>query len=149
MPLYDAQCGDCEALYEAFAGRGSEVNFKCQCCPRGVVRVVWLKAPGVVQDSVGRYDIQLGRYISTRTERDRLLKERGLVALGPDEFRRTSSQRHDEPDGWDHDAFTNAAEKAANDLHYGNIPKVEPRTIDASQVAGVDGRSATPANAVE
>ncbi len=121
--MFDFLCEKCGTRGEFFVDN-SKVLIPCTC--GGNAHVIWVKAPGMRREFLGYHDIQLGRYIETRSERDRLLKERGLVAIPPDEWRHTASTAHEDEDaGWDHEAFQNAAEKAYNDLKYGNIPEPE------------------------
>lgn len=98
---------------------------------------MWLKAPGIAPDIQPYFDIQLGKQINTRQERDAILKAKGLVALGPDEIRRTDSQNHAEPENIiDKALFKDAAEKAWADVRAGNVPLEAASSTDGIDVDG-------------
>jgi hypothetical protein len=128
VPLFDVHCGKCKETSEAVLIDGKE-RVPCEC--GGVMSVVWLKAPGMSPD-IEAYDcVQLGVRITSRQQRDRILKERGKVLLGPDELRRTDSQLHAE--SVNHEAeslkFREAMTKAWSDVKNGNVPKVEAKRV--------------------
>lgn len=131
MALFDVRCLKCSATTEAFLVTAQD-KVPCDC--GGVATVVWLKAPGMVPDSFWnpQHDVQLGVTITSRKQRDDLLKERGLVAMGADEHRRTQSQLHAEPEPDHSGAFREAMEKAMSDCLHGRVPKVETPTIDTT-----------------
>lgn len=135
MALFDAICSKCRTHSEVYADSGKGLRLDCPC--GGVVTVVWLKAPGVVGAGTPYFDTQLGVEVSSRQHRDRLLKERGLVALGPDEYRRTQSQLHAEAAPDNSGAFREAMTKAWSDVKSGNVPRVHESdipSIDTSEM---------------
>lgn len=75
----------------------------------GVAIRTWRKAPGLAGVSepgtrgIDRtfkagYDVQAGRIFYDRAERDKYLKRRGLIGLGPQEYQRTLNQSHSDPE---------------------------------------------------
>lgn len=123
MPLFDAQCQKCKTKCEIVAPRGSGISIPCSC--GGVYSVVWLKPPGMAPDISPYYDVQLGVQINSRQHRDSILKEKGLVALGPDEVRRTESQGHSPEPQWDSEEFQRIAAECWRQTVNHEIPPVE------------------------
>jgi hypothetical protein len=80
----------------------------------------------------GYFDTQLGRYISSRDEKRRILKERGLEEVSAEEHRRGFETFKDPTDVIpENDPKLRAAmEKAYADTVAGNIPPVTPRKIE-------------------
>jgi hypothetical protein len=74
---------------------------KIPCTCGGVASLVWLKAPGFGNPSKGiypRYDVQLGMTIDSRQHEARVLKEKGLVAVPPNEFNRQVQRDQNPPE---------------------------------------------------
>lgn len=89
--------------------KGPPRQIECSC--GGVARHTWRTAPGLAGVTEpgtrgirktfepGTYDVQAGRSFASLKERDDYLKRRGLVALGPEEFKRTiDSTNEPQPD---------------------------------------------------
>jgi len=141
MTAHDFQCLRCGKVFELFLDYAlNTVNCRYEC--GGIAQRVWLKAPGVIGDITPGYDIQLGKYVSSRQERDRILKERGLVAIGPDESRRWDNVRHEAPDPpMDRARLVDAYEKAVSDHVNGRVAPVETRPAPEIDILA-DGGSA-------
>ena len=102
MPAtHDYHCLKCGAFTEVTWLRFEDFRRDVECGCGGVAVQTWRKAPGLAGVSEpgtrgitrtfepGRYDIQAGRSFASRSERDRYLKAKGLIAMGPEEFKRT------------------------------------------------------------
>lgn len=121
---FDYLCRHCRRHVEILVEPGPIPTFPCEC--GGVLVQTWLKAPGMSPDVTPYFDQQLGVQINSRQQRDAMLKERGLVAMGPDESRWTESQAHGRSDDpIDHGRFREAAEKAWSDIENGRVPLKE------------------------
>ena len=111
----------------------------CVCGGKAVK--AWFKAPGLagVSEPGTRgltrtfhpgYDVQSGRFFESRSERDGYLKERGLVGLGPDEYRRTASQASSQPEELElpgiKDAMNEAYDEATSSKETPKLPKLNP-----------------------
>ena len=127
LSLHDFKCLKDGMVFELFVEGAPPRTVECPC--GGVAERVWLKAPGVVGDIAPYYDVQLGRQVNSRQERDAILKSKGLIAMAPEEFKRTENNHHAPGDNWDSTAFGEAAEKAWSDTINGNIPLVEARPL--------------------
>lgn len=103
---HDFRCQSCgnwdEVLYAGVAEIGEVFQRKGICSACGGVTIhTWRTAPGlggVTEPGTrgvtktfhpGAYDVQAGRRFDSLVERESYLKSRGLVALGPDEYKRT------------------------------------------------------------
>jgi putative FmdB family regulatory protein len=75
MPLYDYQCPACGQLEDVWA-RMDEVELPCPGCGAAMRRQItrrWHAHP-----DLDYYDETLESYITSRRQRERLLRERGL-----------------------------------------------------------------------
>jgi len=147
--LHDFRCAKCGFTFEvAFP---SSLDFKreipCRNC-EGVAVQIWLRAPGLagVEEPGTRgisrsfqpgYDVQSGRHFNTRADRDRYVKERGLVLMGPQEWDRTRKAMPERPEP-DHATLPEAMEKSWQEMKAGkkappvqhldpNIPTMEAK----------------------
>lgn len=136
MIRHDFRCGKCQFVFEVTFD--SSLDFKrewpCQNCG-GVAVQIWLRAPGLagVEEPSTRgisrsfqpgYDIQSGRYFNSRSERDRYVKERGLVLMGPQEWDRTrKAQSETHTPKINERALEEAAQKSWERLQAGERPE--------------------------
>jgi hypothetical protein len=141
MALFDAVCLKCGELFEVYAGRGSEIDLPCEC--GGRIRVTWRRMPGIAPDIEPGWDVQLGRYISSRQERDAILKEKGLVACGPDELRRGSSWMHSEEPKFDSEKFRDVCQDVWHKIETKEIPLIDAPPLP-DHVADRDEGMITP-----
>ena len=140
MPLYDVRCTKCGAPGECyFESSAPAPNRVARCSCGGDARVEWRAFGGMMGKNKGIYphhDIQLGLTIESSQHRDRVLKERGLGALGPDEFRRTLNNQHEPtPSMIDHPQLIEAMEKAHYEISNGIVPiePPSPKSLDHSK----------------
>lgn len=102
MPCtHDYECTSCGSLKEVVWPEIALFKREVSCRCGGVAVQTWRKAPGLAgvwepgQRGItpsfrpGSYDMQAGRSFDSISERDRYLKSRGLIAMGPDEYKRT------------------------------------------------------------
>jgi len=136
MLRHDFKCKACghqeEVCFESYEEFSREV--RCSCGGQAVP--IWTKAPGLAgcaepsTRGVERtfkpgYDIQAGRHFNDRAERDRYLKRRGLMALGPDEFKRSMAAAKVDPEP-DYSGLVPAMKEAYEENRAG---KVTPHLI--------------------
>lgn len=138
MPTAEYRCRACGAHFEwQFAV--SEWPFPdpvgCPRCTQPCSRY-FSSPPAMSPDPhwTGYYDQQLGRYISSRDEKRRLLKEKGLEEVSVEEHCRGFETFTEKTDVIpENDPKLRAAmEKAYADTIAGNIPPVTPRKIEMS-----------------
>ena len=136
---WDYRCRSCSAWQEKFFFTDEQVVESLACVCGGTAIRTWAKAPGLAGVSepgtrgITRtfhpgYDVQSGKFFETRTERDGYLKARGLVGLGPDEYRRSASAATPQPDdialpGIDK-AMNEAYEEATSSRETAPIPQI-------------------------
>ena len=100
MITHDYHCSKCQLWVEIRFDSHTQFvrSFECEC--GGALVQTWRQAPGLSGcsepgqrgiDATFRsgYDVQAGRYFYDRAERDKYLKKRGLIGLGPQEFERS------------------------------------------------------------
>jgi hypothetical protein len=139
MIAFDYRCGRCSAWQERFFFTRNEVALTLPCCCGGVAVKAWFKAPGLAGVSepgtrgVTRtfqpgYDVQSGKFFGDRAERDDYLKGRGLIALGPEEYKRTAAQTPSQPETLElpgiQDAMNEAYEEAKSSREVARLPKL-------------------------
>lgn len=141
MPAVEYRCHGCGAEFEAFRSADEwpyPDAFQCTRCG-GVASRYFSHAPGMSPDPHwnGYYDQQLGRYISSRDEKRRLLKEKGLEEVSPREFQKGFEGYSEKEDVIPENdpKFRDAMEKAYADLKAGNLEPVTPRKLDADVVS--------------
>lgn len=104
------------------------VPMQIPCSCGGTATRVWVRAPGVGNKAKGKFpyfDTQLGITLESPQHRERVAKERGLVIMGAEEHERTirAANANAEPESMiDGERWRDAAEKAWNDMKYGNVP---------------------------
>ena len=136
MPTVEYRCQGCRIEYEVFRHAAEwpyPDEFSCPSCGALVVRY-FSRPPGMSPDPHwnGYYDQQLGRYITSRDEKRRILKEKGLEEVSAEEHRRgfeTSTEKEDVIPEND-PKFRAAMEKAWADMQAGNLAPVTPRKLD-------------------
>lgn len=116
-------------------------SYPCKC-GRSLVRF-FEGAPSMQPDIWNPYyDHQLGAMVTSRSERDRIAKEKGLVIMGKEEFKRSQDAHHEKDEfafsPQEQKLYRESAEKAYNDLKYGNVPVPEMPTVDAAAAAVVE-----------
>lgn len=135
MRFHDYCCQTCGTTGEFLLDSPLDV-IRCTC--GGFATRVWLKAPGIKNKAKGlfpQYDIQLGMTVESPQHRDRILKERGLTVISKKEFDRLPEPTPIEEQNFvDKAAWREAAEKAWNDIKYGNVPPAEIPTVKDLEV---------------
>lgn len=131
MPNHFFRCLKCQRTYEEFVGQGVD-SIECGACGWRAEKV-WIQAPGFNGKSKGlypRYDPQLGVTLESRQHEDRVVKQKGLIGLGPDEYRRTlnSAMTTETPEP-KLEGLHDAMEEAYADLQKG-VPAPEMKVID-------------------
>lgn len=143
MPAtFDYVCLKCSRQWEeTFPPCEGPDVIPCRC--GGLAKKTWLTAPVMSADIWNPvYDVQLGCYIKSKAHLRQILEEKGLVAVGPDEYQRNLSTCHnqdgdDDTEPVDHGAFREAAEKAYHDTVSGNIPLTPARQLTEEQTASM------------
>lgn len=143
MIRHDYLCTSCghteEVVFDDFSQFQKEIP--CSCGGRAVQ--VWLQAPGLagVSEPGSRgidrtftpgYDIQSGRIFADRADRDKYLRERKLIALGPEEYKRSVNSSHSEPEP-DYSGLVPAMKEAYAENEAGKITPhliVDSKTIN-------------------
>jgi len=116
-------------------------EWPCQNCG-GVAHQVWLKAPGLagVEEPSTRgvsrtfqpgKDLQSGQYFESRTDRDRWLKQRGLEALGPEEYDRSRKAAKEDPEP-DYSGLIPAMKEALEESQSSGAPPFRPDVLDVN-----------------
>jgi hypothetical protein len=115
MPAsHDYLCVKCRQWVEvsyALSELGNGVPPQVECSCGGTARHTWRSAPGLAgvwepgtrgikrTFSPGEYDVQAGRVFHSLKERETYLNSRGLIPMGPDEYKRTISTTNEpQPD---------------------------------------------------
>lgn len=139
MPAHDYQCLSCRKVHEVHFVLGDYPYPKFILCPCGqMAPQVWLQAPAIQPDPYWnpQYDRQLGAMITSKQQRDQILKEKGLVAISKEEFTRRAGDVDPDPEPEvDRTLLKETAEKAWNDLKYGNVPKPQQETLAEAREA--------------
>lgn len=138
MPTVEYRCQGCRIEYEVFRHAAEwpyPDNFPCPSCGANVARY-FSRPPGMSPDPHwnGYFDQQLGRYISSRDEKRRILKEKGLEEVSAEEHRRGFEGYSEKEDVIPENdpKFRDAMEKAWADMKAGNLPPVTPRKVDTA-----------------
>lgn len=138
MPIAEYRCQTCRVEYEynfTLDQWPYVDDFVCPACGGLAVRY-FSAAPSMSPDPhwAGYFDQQLGRFISSRDEKHRLLKEKGLEEVSTEEHKRLYegyTEKEDViPEG--DPKFREAMEKAYADMQAGNIEPVTARKVDDS-----------------
>lgn len=145
MPEHAFRC-TCGALTRIYFDQ-SQYPFPdalpCRC--GGQLVRFFESAPGIAPDIWNpQYDMALGQVIHSRQHRKEVAASLGFdEILGVEEYER-SRKAHSPKDEFtfseaDRAAFRDAADKAMNDLKYGNVPVPEPATLSAVDTAAPVG----------
>lgn len=142
---YLCGCGKWTTVeYAGVAEIGETLQREIGCECGGVARHTWRTGPGLggVWEpgtrgvtrtfTPGGYDIQAGRSFDSLRERESYLKSRGLVALGPEEYKRTiDSANEPQPD---FSRLPEAMKDAWDEVKAGKAAPPVARMDDLSQV---------------
>lgn len=136
MPIAEYHCTVCKIEYEyhfTLEQWPYVEEFQCVSCGGRATRY-FSAAPAMSPDPhwAGGYDVQLGRYITSRDEKRRLLKAKGLEEVSEGEFNRGVASVKDGKDiiPENDPKFREAMEKAYADTISGNVEPVTPRVVD-------------------
>lgn len=139
MPTAEYHCKACGARYEyVFAVQEWPYPEACECAKCGAVATRYFSTPPAMSPDPhwsGYYDQQLGRYINSREEKRRLLKEKGLEEVSNREFQRGFEAATDKEDVIPENdpKFRAAMEKAYADMQAGNLEPVTPRKVSQDE----------------
>ena len=104
MICYDFRCSKCGQDWEAIFASAADAVKLLPCDCGGEAHHVWKSfgPKGRMGGDKGIfpcYDIQAGRVFNDRKEKNAYLKSKGLVEMGPDEYKRSlSTPSQSEPD---------------------------------------------------
>ena len=130
MPLYDHRCRVCRKVFEDFSEAAVTI-VECRACG-GPADRVWIKFGGMLGKSKGiypRFDVQLGCNVESSQHLNRIVKERGLYAMGPDEHKRwlNAPSAPDPLDDPNPDPeLIECAKKAWEDVKHKRVPIPDP-----------------------
>jgi len=115
MICFDYRCEACKDDFEVIFQTRKDFKMELPCDCGGKMRQVWKSfgPKGRVGGEKGRYpryEIQAGRVFQSASEEKAYLKEEGLIALGPDERRRSENVAA-EPE-WDSKGFQECMKEA-------------------------------------
>lgn len=143
MPTAEYHCLACGIEYEyhfTLEQWPYVEEFQCVSCGGRATRY-FSAAPGMSPDPhwTGYFDRQLGRYISSRDEKRRILKERGLEEISAEEHDRGMESCREKEDVIppDDPKLREAMEKAYADTVAGNIEPVTLRKINVDDACVV------------
>lgn len=122
MPRHDYRCLRCHNVVEVTFSIHERLPESVPCTCGGAYFRVWLQAPAMHSDLSPYWDVQLGCQINSKQERDAILKRKGLVAVGPDEARWTSSQAHDQEPAFDSEKFREVCQDVWHKIETKEIP---------------------------
>lgn len=159
MPLYDYRCaGKCRKTFEAFA-EPDQKRIECPVCGEGYADRVYLHMaalPGRNKGVFPQFDVQLGCTVESSQHRDRIAKERGLVAMGKEEWERSRNNHHsnhpfDQTEVKLTDQEVERAKADWDDVIYDRVPKIEGPQVQPDfgvhEVLNVQTGQAEPAKA--
>ena len=129
-------CGQKTRIYFDLSQYPFPEELPCRCGGR-LVRF-FEGAPGMAPDVWNpTYDHALGAWVTSRKQREQVAKSKGLEIMGKEEFER-SRKAHVPKDEFtftpeESQKLRDCAEKAYNDLHYGNVEVPEIPTVDTTE----------------
>lgn len=86
MPIYEFECPKCGKRYEKLIGINGEKRHICPTCHKRANRVY--STFRTIVDFRDGWDVGLGEYVNTKKDRERMLREKGLMKQDkPDEGR--------------------------------------------------------------
>lgn len=134
MICYDFRCGKCGQDYEVIftSAKDAVKVLPCDACGGEAVHIWKAFGPkGRLGGEKGRYprfEVQAGRTFHSASEEKSYLKEKGLVQMGPDEYRRSAlNTRPEEPS---YAGLRACAEEAWQEALQGKT--VEHKVVDSS-----------------
>lgn len=132
---YRCTCGERTRMYFPLSDYPFPEELPCRCGKK-LVRF-FEGAPGMQPDIwVPYHDHGLGVTVTSRSQRDRIAKEKGLSIVSTEEFnKKTGHASQKEEFGWDREKWRDCAEKAYNDLKYGNVEVPETPAVDTALAA--------------
>lgn len=149
MILFDYACRVCGSKFEALVEKDEKV-IPCPACRAGSADRLITWRGGVLGKSKGLFpyfDTQLGVTVESSQHRDRVAKERGLVAMGPEEFERSRNAPR-APDPMDTDEvdpqLIECAKRAWDDVKFGRVPDEKERVMDIVKEREADFLDVTP-----
>lgn len=132
---FRCSCGKATRIYFALEQYPFPDALPCAC--GGQLVRFFEGAPGMAADVWNPYyDVGLGAWVKSRAHRKELAAAAGFdEILGPEEYER-SRKAHVPKDEFtfsekDKETFRDCADKAMNDLKYGNVPAPEPERLEA------------------
>lgn len=130
---YHCACGEEVAIFYAVSDYPWPTELRCRC--GGALRLYFKRAPGMVPDIWNPYhDQQLGITVSSRAQLNQHLKEKNLAPVSTEEFnRKARDQAQPDEMKWDSKKWHESAQKAYNDLYYGNVEVPATPSVDTAQ----------------
>lgn len=98
MPIYEFECDLCGQRNETFFGMNDEKVLKCLNCGSSMRRLFSLPAlTGDARMTQGwnYFDYGLGQHVTSKADRDRKMKAKGLVEFAPDDLLQKTNQEAD------------------------------------------------------
>src|SRR5512139_2032 len=136
MPVVEYHCLACQTEFEFHLSTQDwpyPDAFECTVC-RGAATRYFSAPPAMSPDPhwQGYFDQQLGQYISSRDEKRRILKEKGLEEVSAAEHSRGFEGFSDKEDVIPENdpKLREAMEKAYADMKAGNLEPVIPRKVN-------------------
>lgn len=80
MPVYSYECPKCHEITEAFRRVDERNLMTCDCGAQ--MEIVILSAPNHPKEMLPHFDNGLGAYVRDRSDRKRIMKEKGLKEAG-------------------------------------------------------------------
>jgi putative FmdB family regulatory protein len=80
MPTYNYECPKCHKTKEAFRSIKDRNSFACDCGQ--IMEIVIVSAPNHPKEMLRHFDNGLGCYVQDRSDRKRIMRERGLREAG-------------------------------------------------------------------
>lgn len=140
MPTAEYRCNACGQEYEYIFAVDQwpyPDAFRCEACKGGDAVRYFSRPPAMSPDPLwnGYFDQQLGRYISSRDEKRRILKEKGLEEVSAEEHRRGFEGYSEKEDVIppDDPKLKAAMEKAYADMQAGRLEPATPKKVDPNE----------------
>ena len=142
MPiLYDYRCETCRHQFEALVDN-REKELPCPICHQTALRIFSFRGAmnGKSKGLFPYFDTQLGCTLESAQHRDRVAKERGLVIMGNEEWKRSRDAPRT-PDPMESDSaeptpeVVEMAKRLWDDVKYDRVPKdlEKERVMEAAQ----------------
>ena len=97
MPLYDYQCDSCNTVFESYNKMAECRNAECPKC-KAIARQVFITPPMAYREILPYFDRGLGRHVNDRSERKRIMAEKGLVEADSSVDRFVKETREEDAD---------------------------------------------------